>query len=835
MNDMKVIIGVCLLVAATGSAGLTKQAVASHEELFQQHCIKCHGPKKQKGDVRLDTLRWNPADAKNVETWQAIVDRIKAGEMPPEDEPRPTNADLSAVVKSLGERLAAAASNNKKRVVLRRLNRVQYRNTIRDLLHIDVAVEDPTKAFPADDTKEGFDNLGEALQMSDFLLRQYLKVARSAVDQATFDEEMPEVVAYTLRESRSQSTQDKKSRAKDKRKTRPISFKAQGNDPERDYVVLYQNDERAPGDPRGQNFINSRNGATHDGWYEFTYEVESKGRGNFAKELSGQGRDEWLSYRQVYRPEDLHRFEIYVTAPNNKSKIQTRPRHLVAAIDLPDNERRTIKRRLWLPQGWRVEAAFGNAFASKGTSLLDIVDPKFDIEVFEQLDKKEQRRSFGKILIDALERYNAPRIVVFNVIETGPHYDAWPLESHQTVYGKPGQTDTEIVRDFATRAFRRPVTADQLAPYLRLAKRSPEGVRTAIEAILCSPRFIYLYEQPGELDDYAIAARLSYFLWNTMPDDDLLKDAAGDRLRDPRVLARHVDRMLNDPRSEEFVRSFVWAWLKLQNTVEMAPDPMKFHEYHRNRIADAMTTETMSYFRHLLTENLSIEHFIDSDFAIINADLGRHYGLPGKVDTTARFQRVALDKSVHRGGLLGQAAVLTASANGVDTSPVVRGIWILENLLGTPPAPPPPGVEVPEPDTRGDLTIRQLYAKHRTIESCNDCHKKIDPVGFALENFDAVGSWRTKYESGHAVDPSGRMPNGEQFRNVSEVKQIMIRDMNLFSRNLTGKLMTYGTGRTMDVADRPEIDRIVSELRKKENGLRDLITLVVTSRTFLTK
>jgi hypothetical protein len=392
-----------------------------------------------------------------------------------------------------------------------------------------------------------------------------------------------------------------------------------------------------------------------------------------------------------------------------------------------------------------------------------------------------------------------------------------------------------VIRDFATRAFRRPVTEDQLAPYLRLAKQSPEGVRTAIEAILCSPRFIYLYEQPGELDDYAIAARLSYFLWSTMPDDNLLKDAARDRLRDPQVLARHVDRMLNDPRSEEFVRSFVWAWLKLQNTVEMAPDPMKFHEYHRNRIADAMTTETMSYFRHLLTENLSIEHFIDSDFAIINADLGRHYGLPGKVDTTARFQRIALDKSVHRGGLLGQAAVLTASANGVDTSPVVRGIWILENLLGTPPAPPPPGVEVPEPDTRGDLTIRQLYAKHRTIASCNDCHKKIDPVGFALENFDAVGSWRTKYESGHAVDPSGRMPNGEQFRNVSEVKQIMIRDMNLFSRNLTGKLMTYGTGRTMDVADRPEIDRIVSELRKKENGLRDLIKLVVTSRSFLTK
>jgi hypothetical protein len=832
---MKRTTGIAFLVAAMGLGGLLQRADASHQELFQQHCIKCHGPKTQKGELRLDTLKWNPADSNNVETWQAIVDRIKAGEMPPEDEPRPTDADLSAVVKSLGEKLAAAAANNSKHVVLRRLNRAQYRSTIGDLLHIDVAVEDPTEAFPADDKKEGFDNLGEALQMSDFLMRQYLRVARSVVDQATFEEEMPEVVTHTLRDSRSQAKPDKKSQAKRNRKTRPSSFKAQGNDPARDYVVLYQNDERAPGDPRGQNFINSRNGATHDGWYDFTYEIESKGRGNFAKELSGQGRDEWLSYRQVYRPEDLHRFEIYLTAPNSKSQIQTRPRHLVAAIDLPDNERLIVKRRLWLPKGWRVETAFGNAFASNGTSLLDIVDPDFDLEAYEQLDKKEQRSSLGKMLIDSLERYDVPRIVVYNVVETGPHYDTWPPTSHQAVYGEAGQSDESIIRNFASRAFRRPVSNEQIAPYLRLAKQSSEGIRTAIEAILCSPRFLYFYEQPGELDDYAIASRLSYFLWNTMPDHALLKDAEKQRLRDSDVLNGHVDRMLNDPRSDEFVHSFVWAWLKLQNTVEMAPDPMKFHEYHRNRIADAMITEATSYFRYLLTENLSIEHFIDSDFAIINADLGRHYGMPGKVNTSAQFKKVALDKSVHRGGLLGQAAVLTASANGVDTSPVVRGIWILENLLGTPPDPPPPGVEVPEPDTRGDLTLRQLYAKHRTIESCNDCHKKIDPVGFALENFDAVGSWRTNYESGHAIDPSGRMPDGEEFRNVSGAKRIMIRDMNLFSRNLTSKLMTYGTGRTMSVADRPEIDRIVSESHKKGNGLRDLIKLIVTRRTFLSK
>ena len=189
-------------------------------------------------------------------------------------------------------------------------------------------------------------------------------------------------------------------------------------------------------------------------------------------------------------------------------------------------------------------------------------------------------------------------------------------------------------------------------------------------------------------------------------------------------------------------------------------------------------------------------------FAIINADLGRHYGMPGLVNTTAHFQRVALTGAEHRGGLLGQASVLTASANGVDTSPVVRGIWILENLLGTPPSPPPPDVEVPEPDARGDLTIRQLYAKHRTLESCSDCHKKIDPLGFSLESFDAIGSWRTEYESGRKVDPSGQMPGGESFKDVAGLKQIMTRDLTQFSRNLTTKLMTYATGRTMSVSDR---------------------------------
>ena len=782
---------------------------------FKTHCIECHGATKPKGDLRLDTLKWTPADSANVEVWQAIIDRLDAKEMPPEKRPQPADRERNAIIKTLRSQVASAAKHSAKQVVLRRLNRAQFRNSLRDLLHIDVAVEDPTEAFPADDKEDGFDNLGEVLQMSDFLLRQYLKVARSAVDRATFAGERPEAKTYTLR--------DKKARA--------LNYKVSGNDPDRDYVVLYSNDERAPGDPRGQQFINCREGLTHDGWYEFAFEVESKGRGNLAKELRVQKRNDY----QVCRAEVLHRFEVYLTAPNAKSQIQTRPRHLVVAIDLSDNQRQVVKRRFWLPKGWRVEAGFGNGYGSNSNTLLEILDPNFDWDAFNQLDKREQRGSIGRTIIDRLEQRDAPRIVVHSVTETGPHYDQWPPASHVAVYGKLGESVEYHLLSFARRAFRRPVTREQVAPYIRLAKQSPEGIRTAIEGILCSPRFIYLNEKDNELDGYAIASRLSYFLWNTMPDDALLSDAAKGTLRNEKVLAAHVDRMLADQRSAEFVQSFVWAWLKLQNTVEMAPDPMEFYEYHRNRLGDAMVTETNAFFRHLLTKNLPISNFIDSDFAIINADLGRHYGIRDAVTTTAQFQKVALTGARHRGGLLGQTSVLTVSANGVDTSPVVRGIWILENLLGTPPSPPSPGVDIAEPDARGDLTIRQLYAKHRTIASCNDCHKKIDPLGFSLENFDAIGAWRTKYDSGHNVDPSGRIPNGETFSDVTGLKQIMTSDLDQFSLNLTTKLMIYATGRAMSVSDRPEIDAIIRRHQADRGGLRDLIKLVVSSRSFHTK
>ena len=350
--------------------------------------------------------------------------------------------------------------------------------------------------------------------------------------------------------------------------------------------------------------------------------------------------------------------------------------------------------------------------------------------------------------------------------------------------------------------------------------------------MLCSPRFLYLDEPERELDDFALASRLSYFLWNTMPDDTLLDAARAGKLKQQATLQKQLDRMLTDERSDEFVESFLWAWLHLKNAVVMAPDLMKFPDYHRNSIEEAMLEETRTFFRHTITENLPVVTFLDSNFTFVNSHLARHYGLDERVESSITFRKVALTGAPNRGGLLGQASVLTASANGVDTSPVVRGIWILENLMGTPPSPPPPDVSVTEPDMRGDLTIREMYAKHRTVESCNQCHKKIDPLGFSLENFNATGVWRTSYENGRDVDPSGKMPSGESFKDLDGLKEILTGDTSLFSRNLTSKLLTYATGRTMEVGDRAEIDRIVTELQESNGGMKDLMSLVVQSSIF---
>jgi len=338
------------------------------------------------------------------------------------------------------------------------------------------------------------------------------------------------------------------------------------------------------------------------------------------------------------------------------------------------------------------------------------------------------------------------------------------------------------------------------------------------------------------LSPHALASRLSYFLWSTMPDAELRRAADTGELRKPDTLVAQVRRMLASPRSDEFVEGFVNSWLNLRSLGDMAPDRGTFSRYYAQNLQPAMKRETQLFTRDLIERNDSVVRFLDANYTFANRPLARLYGLESAVPPASghEFQRITF-ATPQRGGLLGQASILTVSANGIETSPVIRGVWVLENILGTPPAPPPDNVPPIDPDIRGAKSMRDILAKHRENPSCYDCHRKIDPLGFALENFDPIGAWRTKYEKGAPIDGSGELPSGQHFNDVAELKRVLVERKDQFARMLTERLLSYACGRKMEPMDRPAIERILAATKQEGYRFRDLLEQVVASQPFRTK
>jgi hypothetical protein len=365
-----------------------------------------------------------------------------------------------------------------------------------------------------------------------------------------------------------------------------------------------------------------------------------------------------------------------------------------------------------------------------------------------------------------------------------------------------------------------------------------DGLKTA----LCSPAFIYLVEPETEtvkdrsLSAHALASRLSYFLWSTMPDAELRRLADSGELLRHDILVAQVRRLLASPRSEAFVNGFLDAWLNLRSLGDMAPDRDMFARYYGENLQPAMKRETQLFTRDLIARNDSIVRFLDADYTFANLALARLYGREEAIHPAKghEFHRIALN-TPQRGGLLGQGSILTVSANGVETSPVIRGVWVLENILGTPPAPPPDNVPPIDPDIRGAKTMREILAKHRDNPSCYECHRKIDPLGFALENFDPIGGWRQQYDKGVAIDPSGELPGGQHFDDVAGLRRILVQRKDQFARMLTERLLSYACGRRVEALDRPALDRILSETKKENYRFCDLVEQIVLSSTFRSK
>jgi hypothetical protein len=456
----------------------------------------------------------------------------------------------------------------------------------------------------------------------------------------------------------------------------------------------------------------------------------------------------------------------------------------------------------------------------------------------------------------------------------GPIHEEWPPASHRRIFGdlpqqagkdrglevvseNPAADAERILREFTPRAFRRAVKEEEIRPFLDLVlaklqehRTFEQAVRVGLAAVLVSPDFLFLREKPGVLDGFALASRLSYFLWSSMPDGELLRLAERGDLARADILHAQTERMLRDPKAAAFTENFVGQWLALRDIDFTEPSTILYPEFD-DMLKVSMVKESQLFFDELLRNDLSISNIVASDFSMLNGRLARHYGIPG-VEGWG-FQKVSLPPGCHRGGVLTMGSVLKVTANGTQTSPVLRGAWVLDRILGTPPPRPPAGVPAVEPDIRGATTIREQLAKHRQLASCATCHARIDPPGFALESFDVVGGWRENYRTtgrgqevkvdgrrmpylkGPKVDASDALADGERFETIDEFKTLLLRDKDQIARALAARLLTYATGGSPARADQPEIESIVGRIRGKDYGLRSLVHEIVQSGLFRSK
>jgi hypothetical protein len=438
-----------------------------------------------------------------------------------------------------------------------------------------------------------------------------------------------------------------------------------------------------------------------------------------------------------------------------------------------------------------------------------------------------------------------PQLRIHQVELRGPLEAPAVPASQRVLYGDrpfaPERT-REIIARFATRAYRRPATTEEVDRLVAVAqKRRTAGasaeaaLQDALKAVLCSPAFLYIgtAQEKGRLNAYALASRLSYFLWSTMPDEALLRQArTGALLRDD-VLRAEARRMLASPRAQALVDGFLDSWLNLRSLGDMPPDRDAFGAYYWDDLQEAMKTETRLLMRHLLDENRSVHEFLDARYSFLNKPLARLYGMDAAIPSLGghQFRKVTLTDP-RRGGLMGHGSILTVSANGIETSPVTRGVWMLENILGTPPPPPPDDVPALDPDVRGATTVRQLLTKHRESPACMSCHQSIDPPGFALESFDPIGRWRDRYPGGKVIDSSGELTTGEKFQDVTGLREAIAKRKPEFARFLTDRLLTYASGRKLTAPDRPRVEAVAAAVAKQGYGLRDLVESIVLSEPF---
>jgi hypothetical protein len=710
------------------------------EPLLAKFCVKCHGGDEPKGELALAGYLERASIAADRETWDKIEKRLRAGEMPPEDATQPSQAERQQIIDWIGAGLAASDCGRERdpgRVTIRRLNRNEYNNTIRDLVGVDFH---PADDFPSDDVGYGFDHIGDVLALPPILLEKYLAAAERIVDRAL------------------------------------------GTD-----AANLAGDELEGGQPldRGQRILTSEG--------EITTKARMTGRGDYLLRVRAYGHqagDEPVRMGLYLDGKLARKFEVRA--------VEDRPQTYETWVTTRGGQRTFSVGFLndyYMPD--RPGPNDRNLVVGK----LEVVGPL--PETYKQI----------------IPREHTPE-------------DKLMLAS-------------EVIEVFMTRAFRRPVTrqeVDRAVKLFELADAEGESFAAslglALRAILVSPHFLFRVEpDPAtdaanavrELNDYELATRLSYFLWSSMPDDELFALARKGMLRREGNLDRQVKRMLADPKSQALIDNFAGQWLQLRNLKTVMPDRGVYPDFD-DALRQAMQKETELFFAAIVREDRSVLDFIDADFTFVNQRLARHYGMNDVQGD--EFRRVAVDPE-RRGGVLAQASVLTVTSNPTRTSPVKRGKWVLENLLGTPPPPPPDDVPPLAEDKGAALTgsLRQRMEQHRANAVCASCHKAMDPLGFGLENYDGIGAWRDT-DGNFKIDPSGELPNGQTFSGPRQLKNILKGRQNEFLRCLAEKMLTYGLGRGVEYSDRCTLDDITRAMEQNGYKYSSLVLAVVHSDAF---
>ena len=824
-------------------------ATAAADDLqpfLKQHCYSCHGPEKQKADLRLDTTPFDFSRTDNLKVWQDVLDQLRQNEMPPPKQPQPDAAEKQKVVSLLSAELSRQYANHSSapaEPVIRRLNRIELRNTLRDLLYLEQPLfrnlgmpkpedangdgsvsrhsDDPIREFPADELEHGFDNIGSRLVMSDFLLKMLIGAAEECLQLAAVPGDRPNVETRRF--------------AGHIRTEGPGGMEELSRRFNKDYDVLLER-YREPGAATSIGRIVPSGiagaGVGVSGRYRITVEASAHHQQHPWGELIRSRQDEkmLLGLHLI----DSSRGAYSEGNPNTAQLIQW---------DLPDDGRtRAYAIETWIDAKWLPWLGWENAPYERSLSVEKLVEKYFPVsfrprprDSATDKEKDAYRHDMAQALFAG--GYAGPHIRIHS-LTIEPVFDAWPPRSHVFLYGRTGKEPAaDMIQNFARRAWRRPVTAEETARYLALAEQQmkagasrEESLRTAYTAMLASPNFYYLRDSEGA-PQFGIASRLSYFLWSSMPDEDLLSLAASEKLSDPAVRRAQVERMLDHRNAASFIRRFTERWLRLDKLGTMPP-PGGFY-FHR-QMEGQMLKQSDAYFSDLVRRNGPVRDIIDSDYTFLNERTAQWIYQRDDVWGDA-FRKVPA-RPPHGGGMLTMPAMMTATANGVDTSPIVRGVWMLESVLGTPPNPPPPNIEPLSPDLRGARTIREQLEAHRAQESCRACHDKIDPLGFAFENFDELGLWRTHYKTGDKalkIDSSSTLTDGSSIADIVEMKRVLLEKEEQVARNLVEKMLTYASGRVLTPHDRGEVDRIVSELKPGGFRLRDLIHHVAGSWIFL--